>query len=106
MWGSSGRLIQGYEVKASRSDWLRELKQTEKSDPFTSRCDRWWLITGSQDIAKLEEIPACWGWMSATAHGLRVQKPAPDLGRERAPDGSAVGLLPNPARHRGEPREG
>jgi hypothetical protein len=27
-------------------------------------------------IAKLEEIPACWGWLAATKHGLRVQRPA------------------------------
>lgn len=83
MWQSSRREIQGFEVKASRSDWLRELKMVDKADPFIERCDRWWLVTGSASIAKPEEIPACWGWMSATKTGLRVQKPAPSLREER-----------------------
>jgi len=75
MWGSTGRLIHGFEVKISRSDWLRELKDVSKADPFIERCDRWWLVTGSASVAKLEEIPAAWGWMSATKTGLRVQRP-------------------------------
>lgn len=84
MWKSVGRLIEGFEFKASRSDWLREVKQVEKADPFIERCDRWWLVTTDATIAKLEEIPACWGWLSLTPTGLRVQKPAAKL-REYSP---------------------
>lgn len=79
MWGSSGRLIQGFEVKASRSDWLREVKDVTKADPFVEQCDRWWLVTGHVSIAKPTEIPAAWGWMVATKTGLRVQRPASPL---------------------------
>lgn len=79
MWGSSGRLIQGFEVKASRSDWLREVKDVTKADPFVEQCDRWWLVTGHVSIAKPEEIPAAWGWMVATKTGLRIQRPASPL---------------------------
>lgn len=75
-WKSVGHYIDGFELKASRSDWLRELKAVEKADPFIERCDRWWLVTSSPAIAKLEEIPACWGWLAATKGGLRVQRPA------------------------------
>lgn len=83
MWGSSGRLIEGFEVKVSRSDWLRELKHVNKADPFIERCDRWWLVTGSASIAKFDEIPAVWGWMTATKSGLRIQKPAHKLPQDR-----------------------
>ncbi len=79
LWGSVGHFVDGFELKVSRSDWLREVKQVEKADPFVARCDRWWLVTSSPAIAKLEEIPACWGWMAATKGGLRVQRPAPRL---------------------------
>lgn len=79
MWGSTGRLIQGYEMKSSRSDWLRELRDTTKADPFIARCDRWWLVTGNKSIAKPDELPECWGWMNATNAGLRIEKPAPAL---------------------------
>jgi len=79
LWKSSGRLIEGFELKISRSDWLRELKQVEKADPFLAVCDHFWLVTAEASIAKLEELPACWGWLSATPSGLRVQKPATKL---------------------------
>lgn len=87
MWKSSARLIQGYEFKASRADWLRELKVAEKADPFIMRCDRFWLVTDSEDIAKLEEIPATWGWMarSKRGDGLRVLRPAHQLGNDTGP---------------------
>jgi hypothetical protein len=78
-WGSVGRLIEGFELKASRADWLREVSHVTKADPFIERCDKWWLVTSSPTIARLEEIPACWGWMAATKGGLRVQKPAVQL---------------------------
>src|SRR5271170_5898795 len=79
MWGSTGRLIHGFEVKASRSDWLREVKDVSKADPFIEQCDRWWLVTGHLSIAKPEEIPDAWGWMVATKSGLRIQRPARPL---------------------------
>jgi hypothetical protein len=78
-WRSVGHLIDGFELKISRSDWLREVASVTKADPFVERCDRWWLVTSSTTIAKAEEIPACWGWMAVTKGGLRVQKPAPRL---------------------------
>lgn len=79
IWKSVGRDIHGFEFKVSRSDWLRELKQVSKADPFIALCDYFWLVTADTKLAKLEEIPVCWGWMTATKSGLRVQKPATKL---------------------------
>lgn len=76
MWQKSNYVIHGAEIKVSRGDWLRELKQTSKSDPFLPHVDRWWLITGNVTVAKPEEIPDYWGWMNATATGLRIMRPA------------------------------
>lgn len=78
-WNSVGHLVEGFEMKVSRSDWLREVKQVQKADPFIERCDKWWLVTADASIAKEDEIPACWGWMAATKSGLRVQRPAQRL---------------------------
>lgn len=95
-WGSTGRLVHGMEIKVSRSDWLRELKQTEKADPWIARCDRWWLVTADDKMAKPEEIPHLWGWMCATKKGgLRIQKPAAIIPQ---PEGTmhklfAIGLI-------------
>lgn len=79
MWQSTGRLIHGFEVKVSRSDWLREVKDVSKADHFIEQCDRWWLVTGDISVAKPEEIPEAWGWMTATKTGLRIQRPAKPL---------------------------
>lgn len=84
MWESTGRLIQGFEVKVSRSDWLREVKDVTKADHFIEQCERWWLVTGDISVAKPEEIPEAWGWMNATKTGLRIQRPARQL-REKEP---------------------
>lgn len=95
IWKSVGREVQAFELKASRSDWLREVKQVNKADPFVAICDRFWLVTADPKIAKLEEIPACWGWLSATKSGLRVQRPAQKIPTDHAnmPWGFTVGLL-------------
>ena len=79
-WASTGREIWGMEIKASRADWLRELKKADKSDRFTSQCDRWFLITTAREIIKDAELPHDWGWMNMTkGGGLRVEKAAPKL---------------------------
>src|ERR1700734_3267187 len=46
-WNSVGHLVEGFELKVSRSDWLREVASVNKADPFIERCDRWWLVTSS-----------------------------------------------------------
>lgn len=60
LWPSQGLELIGYEVKISRSDWLREIKQPEKA--YLKRfCDRWYLIVPDRDLVKLDELPDDWG---------------------------------------------
>lgn len=73
-WPSRGLKILGFEYKSYRSDWLRELKNPEKAEAFANFCDEWWLITGSDGVAKLEEIPLPWGWAVGTNKGLITVK--------------------------------
>lgn len=94
-WASLGRSLEGFELKVSRADWLRELKQVDKADPFVALCDRFWLVTSDSSVAKMEEIPACWGWMAATKGGLRIQRPAsklPGCG-DAFPRGFVIGVM-------------
>ncbi|QNJ56375.1 hypothetical protein KNV19_gp61 [Gordonia phage Portcullis] len=63
-WMSKGMELHGFEVKCSRSDWLTELKQPEKSEAFRRICDRWWLVTSDPSIVKPGELPDGWGHMS------------------------------------------
>jgi hypothetical protein len=78
LWPSRGLELIGCEFKVSRSDWLRELKDPAKAEKFFKHCHRWYLISAN-GAAKIEEIPAPWGWMVAGANGLKTMKEAPAL---------------------------
>lgn len=77
MWPSRGLEINGFEIKASRSDWLRELKNPAKAEAIAAYCDRWWIVA-LKDLVKIEELPAGWGLMELQANGsLKEVKTAP-----------------------------
>lgn len=81
LWPSRGLEISGLELKSGRGDWLRELKQPDKAENIFKYCDRWWLVTTDETIAKIEEIPPSWGWMCGNKNGTKmsVKKEAPQL---------------------------
>jgi hypothetical protein len=79
LWPSRGLGIEGIEVKSFRSDWLRELKQPDKAENIFKYCDRWWLVTSDDTVAKIEEIPATWGWMTLKGKKMITMKEAPQL---------------------------
>lgn len=60
--GSSGRLLIGHEVKASRSDWLNELNKPGKADAWADQCHEWWLVS-PPGIVQTGELPDGWGHM-------------------------------------------
>jgi hypothetical protein len=76
LWPSRGLAIHGLELKSSRSDWLRELKNPEKAEAIYQYCDYWWLVA-PDDVANLEEIPEGWGWLAPKGKRLVVKKEAP-----------------------------
>ncbi|MFF2621221.1 hypothetical protein [Oerskovia jenensis] len=60
--GSSGRLLVGHEVKASRADWLNELAKPGKADAWADQCHEWWLVT-VPGVVRDGELPEGWGLM-------------------------------------------
>lgn len=71
--------IECFEIKVNRSDWLKELADVGKSDSIARHCDRIWLVTSDDKIAKLNEIPVNWGWMGVSGKRLNILKDAPKL---------------------------
>jgi len=59
---TSGRLMIGHEVKASRTDWLNELSNLSKADTWADQCHEWWLVT-VPGVVRDGELPAGWGLM-------------------------------------------
>ena len=76
LWLSHGHDMQGFELKSSRADWLREKKNPSKSDAIAKYCDRWWLVLGHASIAKEGEVPPSWGILVPHGAGLRVARQA------------------------------
>ena len=64
MWPSRGYEVHGFEIKASRTDWLKELNTPAKADPIASQCDFWWVVT-NQGIVAPNELPKNWGLLVA-----------------------------------------
>jgi len=64
----SGLAIHWHEVKVSRSDWLSELRQPEKSEAFTRFAHYHWLVVPTSGIVGVEELPPGWGML--VIHGL------------------------------------
>lgn len=77
LWASHGHGIEGFEIKVSRTDWLNELKQPEKSDPVAQYCHRWWLAC-TPGVAQPDELPPGWGMLELQSGGtLRIKVQAP-----------------------------
>lgn len=80
LWPSRGLDMIGIERKSYRGDWLSELKKPEKAENIYQYCDRWYLLTDNENVAKIDEIPGNWGWMHIDEMGkLRVIKEAVKL---------------------------
>lgn len=79
LWPSRGLRMIGHEIKVSRGDWLRELKQPAKAEAFVAGCHEWWLVT-EPGGARLEELPPGWGLMERSGsrlHALRAADSKP-----------------------------
>lgn len=64
LWHSRAYAVHGFEIKVSRSDWLRELKQPAKADATAKFCDYWWIVA-PQGVVQEDELPMNWGLLIA-----------------------------------------
>jgi len=78
LWPSRGCAVHGFEVKVSRGDWLRELKQPAKSEPIQKHCDFWWVVA-PKGVVFDGELPPTWGMFEVDGRGLRCKVQAPKL---------------------------
>jgi hypothetical protein len=69
---SGGRLqVHGVEVKVSRSDWLRELKDPDKAAETLEYATHCWLAVPDPSIVRAGELPPGWGLLCiAGSRGL------------------------------------
>lgn len=65
LWPSRGLVLHGFEIKTSRSDWLRELKNPAKAEVFATLVDYWWLAVADANVVAAGELPEGWGLLVA-----------------------------------------
>lgn len=80
-WPSRGIWIAGLEVKVSRADWVRELRDPDKSAAVQRYCDYWWVVA-PPDVVQLAELPETWGLYVVDGKKVSIGKPAPKLSAE------------------------
>lgn len=83
LWRSSGLLVHVFEVKVSRSDWLRELADPDKAAAAIERGDTF-SIVAPEGIVRLDELPDGWGLYETGRRGLLTTRRAPRIHRDRA----------------------
>ena len=98
-WQSSMRnerlAIHGIEVKVTRSDWLREIKDPAKAKEGLRYATHRWLAISDPSIARPEELPPGWGLLCPSGdRGLVAKVQASGLSAtERAGPSSLAALL-------------
>lgn len=74
LWPSKGLHLYGFEIKVSRSDWLKEIQDPSKAETFARYCHVWQIVA-PKGIVKVEELPPEWGLLEITDRGnLRAKK--------------------------------
>jgi hypothetical protein len=79
LWPSRGLSLIALEIKSSRSDWQRELKNPAKAEEFASLADYFYLVVGDKSIVHAGELPESWGLLVPHGRGLKVAVEAPRL---------------------------
>jgi hypothetical protein len=74
-----GLEMHGFEIKVSRSDWLRELKDPEKAEELCRYCGRWWIVAGDGKVVSDGELPPTWGLLVPRGKSLMAKVEAPKL---------------------------
>lgn len=77
LWPSRGIDIIGFEMKASRSDVLKELADSSKSDAIGKHCAFWWLVVSDPKLISLDELPSAWGLIAIKDGAAKKIRPAP-----------------------------
>lgn len=92
LFPSRGLDIHGIEIKKSRGDWLRELKDPGKADVIAQYCDFWWLVTSDPKVADKNEVPKNWGLLVSNGKELRQIKRAERM-KPKAIDRQFMGAM-------------
>lgn len=93
LWPTRGLELYGFEAKASRSDWIKEMKAPHKAETIAQYCDRWYLVVADKEIVRAGELPVPWGMMIPFGKTLKIVKEATRLKAKPMTRGTIASLL-------------
>jgi len=74
LWASRGAgIVEVCELKVSRADWLRELKDPKKAEAWWPYCNIFWLVVPHEGIVQDGELPKGWGLMMPGTRGRKFK---------------------------------
>jgi hypothetical protein len=76
LYPSRGIHLHGFEIKVTKSDWRRELKEPDKAESICSFCDFWWIVA-PENVVDESELPLNWGLIVERDGKLRQKKQSP-----------------------------
>lgn len=76
LWPSRGLHLHGFELKVSRGDFLREMKNPAKADAIAQRCHFWWIVAAERGMVIPDELPPTWGLLVPRGGSLVAVKEA------------------------------
>lgn len=98
VWPSRGLTLDGFEIKASRTDLRRELCDLSKHQAVARYCDSWTLVAWDESVL-CENLPSDWGIMVTVEgeHGreLKAVRRAPKRTPELWPREFVCSLVRN-----------
>jgi hypothetical protein len=75
----------GYEVKVSRGDYLREVRDPRKHETWARHCERWWIVAPDVSVVGPGDLPHGWGLLLLWPNGVLHQQRAALRRRDPAP---------------------
>ncbi len=93
IWPSRGYELHGFEIKISREDLKKELRDPAKADNIGRYCHFWWLVLSDEKLMEGLAIPEAWGILVPRARVLRVVRKAPKVAAPRPFDPAFVAAM-------------
>jgi len=93
IWPSRGYELHGYEIKISREDLKKELRDPAKADNIGRYCHFWWLVLAEEKLMDGLVIPAAWGILVPKGGVLRVARKAPRQSKPKSFDPAFVASM-------------
>jgi len=100
LWPSDDHELLAFEVKCSRTDWLREIRpDISKSERTRSLCDSFTIVAPA-NVVSLGELPQGWGlihaWRDSESGAVRLKQhtaPTPRSGNDTIARSFLVAML-------------